>query len=262
MTKCNLNVLFPVNLSTLWFCFLNFKFFPTVAIVFTAHPGRLDILWPTDNSRQVARCFLAAVLLLGIYLTGHKPLPNGIPRGQCNKSSALMFFTMKWHYFPPSIPILGPSEWARLTVRIVFATSLSCALGNFSHVHVSAVCRAAGGVMKLHSSTHQRVKLLSVTTVFIWLLLKHLFYNKNVRLQFEDLLLGYDTPGSSGGSWTLLGQMEPLAIAFYASASILTLIKSKLNILNVHLNVQLITCLRLTRAHTKYVLFIKLIILI
>lgn len=252
---------FPVNRrSILWICFLNLKFFPTVAIVFTAHPGRLDILWPTDNSRPVARCFLAAVLLLGIYLTGHKPLPNGIPRSHCNKSSALMFFTMKWHYFQPSIPILGPSEWARIAVRISFAASLSCALGK--SVHVSAVCRAAGGVMKLYCSTHQRVKLLSITTVFIWLLFKHLFYNKNVKLQFENLLLGCDTPGSSGGSWTLLGQMEPLAIAYYASASILTLLKSKLNIFNVRLNVQLITCLQITRAHTKYVLFIKFIILL
>lgn len=172
-----------------------------------------------------------------------------------------MFFTMKCHYFSLSVSALGHSEWARIDVRISFAASLSCALGK--SVHVLIVCRAIGVVLKLYCSTNQRVRLLSVTLVFIWLVLKPLFYNKNVKLQSEGLLLGPDTLESSGGSWTFLGQMEPMAILCYASVSVLRLLRSpltKLNVLNVHLNVQLLTCLRTTQAHT--ILFIKFIMLI
>lgn len=241
---------------------LDAKIFPTDVVLFRAHPGRLDSLRPTDNNRRVARCFLAAVLLLSVYLTGRKASPNRISHTHGNNSSAVMFFTMKWHYFSLSVSALGHSEWARIAVRISFAASLSCALGK--SVHVSIVCRAAGVVLKLYCSTHQRVRLLSVTLVFIWLVLKPLFYNKNVKLLSEGLLLGCDTLESSGGSWTFLTQMQPLAILCYASVSVLRSLRSpltKLNVLNVHLNVQLLTCLRATQAHTMYVLFIKFIML-
>lgn len=170
-----------------------------------------------------------------------------------------MFFTMKWHHFSLSVSALGHSEWARIAVRI----SLPCALGK--SVHVSIVCRAAGVVLKLYCSTHQRVRLLSVTLVFIWLVLKPLLYANNAKLQSEGLLLGSDTLKSSGGSWTFLCQLEPLAILCYASVSVLRLLRSpltKLNVLNVHLNVLLLTCLRTTQAHTMYILFIRCIMLI
>lgn len=172
-----------------------------------------------------------------------------------------MFFTMKWHYFSLSVSAIGHSEWARIVVRISFAASLSCALRK--SVHMSIVCRAAGVVLKLYCSTHQRVRLLSITLVFIWLVLKPLFYNKNGKLQSEGLLLGSNRLESSGGSWNFLEEMQTLAILCYVS--VLRLLQSpllKLNVLNVHINLQLLTCLRTTQAHTMYFLFIKFIMLI
>lgn len=243
---------------------LKYYFFsPTDSSLFTAHPGRLDNLRPTDNNTQVAGSFLAAVLLLGLYLTGGKASPNGFPRAHGNNFSGVMFITIKWHYFSLSVSALGHSEWAHLAVRISFSTSLSCALGK--SVHVSVVCRAAGVVLKLYCSTHQRIRLLSITLVFIWLFLKPLFYNKNFKLGPEGLLLGFDTLEPSGGSWTVLGQMEPLAIFCYASVSVLRSLWSplnKLNVFNVNLNVQLLTCVRTTQAATMLFLFIKFIMLI
>lgn len=241
-------------------CFqLNAKSFPTDGVSFPAHPGRSDSLRPTDNNRQVARCFLAAVLLLGVYLSGRKASPNRIPRTQSDNSAAVMLFTMKWHCFSLSVSAPGPSEWARIAVSISFAASISCALGK--SVRVSVVCRAAGVVLKLHCSTHQWLRLLSVTMVFAWLVLKPVFYNKNVKLQSKGLLLGSNTLEASGGSWTFLAQMQPLAFLCFASVSVLRLLPSPLTKLNVHLNVQLLTCLRTRQAHTT-VLFIKFITLI
>lgn len=203
------------------------------------------------------------MLLLGVYLSGRKASPNRIPSVHGNDSSAVMFFTMKWHCFSLSVSAPWHPERARIAVRISFAASLSCALGE--NVHVSIVCRAAGVVLKMYCSTHQRLRLLSVTLVFTWLVLKPVFYNKNVKLQSEVLLLGSNTLEASGGSWTFLGQLQPLAFFCHASVSVLRSLQSpltKLNVLNVHFNVQLLTCLRTRQAHTMYVLFIKFITLI
>lgn len=205
------------------------------------------------------------MLLLGFYLTGCKALPNRFPSAQGSNFSAVMFFTMKWYYFSLSMSALGHSKWTRIAVRISFAVSLSCALGK--SVHVSIVCRASGVVLKLYCSTHQRVRLLSVTLVFIRLFLKPIFY-KNVKLKSEGLLLGSDTLESLGGSWTFLDQMEPLAILCYASASIFRSLRSsltKLNVFNVNINVQLLIApsyLGTTEAHTMFILFMKFIVLI
>lgn len=242
---------------------ITLKTFPTDGTLLTAQPVRLDSLWPTDSSKQVARCFLAAVLLLCVYLTGRKASSNEHPPAHSNNFSAVMFFTIKWQSFSLSASSLGHSEWARIAVRISFAASLSCALGK--SVHVSIVCRVAGVMLKLCCSTHQRLRLLFVTLVFIWLVLKPLFYNKNDKFHSEGLLLGSDTLGCSRGSWTFWGQMEPLAILCYASVSVLRSLRSpltKLNVLNVHFNVQLLTCLQTTQARTMYLLFFKFIILI
>lgn len=232
--------------------------FPTDDVVFTPHPGRLDGMRPTDSSRRVAGYFLASVLLLGVYVTGRKSLANGIPLGHGNSSSAVVFFTVNLRSSSPLVPVLVPSEWARTAVRISFAASLSCVLGK--SLHVTAIV-----AMKLYCSTHQRARLLSITTVFIWLVLKPLFYNKNVKVQFEEFLIGSYALESSEGSWTLFGQMEPLAILYYASMSVVRLLQSsltKLNGLHIHLNVQLMTFLGNTQVHTKYVLLIKFIMLI
>lgn len=248
--------------SMLLFSSVNAKVFSTDGIVFTPQQGRLDGLWPTDNNRGIARCFLAAVLLLSIFVTGRKPSPNGIRHHHTNNSSAVMVFIMNWHFFSPVVSVLVPSDWARTAVRITFAASLSCALGKI--VHVLIVLRTAGVVLKLYNSTHQRVRLLSVTAVFIWLVVKPLFYNKNVKLHFDEFLIGSYTQIPSEGSWTLFGQMEPLAILYYIFVSILRLLQfslTKLNVLNIHLNVQL-RCLRTTQVHTNYVLYIKFIMLI
>lgn len=78
-------------------------------------------------------------------------------------------------------------------------------------------------------------------------------------------MIGSYTLESLEGSWTLFDQMEPLAILYYASISVVRLLQSsltKLNGLHIHLNVQLMTFLGNTQAHTKYVLFIKCIMLI
>lgn len=247
--------------SMLPFSSVNAEVFPTDPVVFTPHQGKLDGLWPTDKNRGVARCFLAAVLLLRIYVTRHKPLLNGIRHHHSNNSSAVMVFTMNWHIFSPSVSLLVSSEWARTVVRITFATSLSCDLGK--SVHMSIVLRTAGVVFKLYSSTPQRVRLLSVTAVFIWLVLKPLFYSKNAKLQFDEFLIGSYIQKPPEGSWTLSGQMEPLAILYYISISILRLLQScltKLNVLNIQLNVQL--SLLTTQAHINYVLYVKCIMFI
>lgn len=173
-----------------------------------------------------------------------------------------MVFLMNWHFFPPAVSVLVPSEWAHTAVRITFAASLSCALGKI--VHVLIVLRTAGVVLKLYNSTYGKVRLLSVTTVFIWLVVKPLFYNKNIKLQFDGFLIGNYTQMPSESSWALFGQMEPLAILYYISISILRRLQfsiTKLNVLNIHLNVQL-RCLRTTQVHTNYVLYIKFIMLI
>lgn len=220
--------------SMLLFSSVNAKVFSTDGVKFTPHQGRLDGLWSTENNRGIARCFLAALLLLSIFVTGRKPSPNGIHHG--NNSSAVMVFIMNWHFFSPAVFVLVPSEWARKAVRITFAASLSCALGKI--VHVLIVLRTAGVVLKLYNSTHQRVRLLSVTAVFIWLVVTPLFYNKNIKLQFDEVLIGSYTQEPSEGSWTLFGQMEPLAILYYISISILRWLKfslTKLNVLNIHL---------------------------
>lgn len=123
---------------------------------------------PTDSSRWVARCFLAAVLLLGIHMTRVKISPNRVSPDHGSHSTMVMIFTMTWHWFSPSVTIHRLSEWPRIAVGISFAVFLSCALGRT--VHVLIIFRATHTVMKLCWTTHQRFRTLSVSMLFIWLI--------------------------------------------------------------------------------------------
>lgn len=213
---------------------------------------------PVDNSRWVARCFLAAVLLHGIYMMRVKTLPNRVGPAHGSNSSIVVLFTMTWHCFSPSRSIHQPFEWSQIDVGMTFVFSLSCALGRT--VHVLIACRTALSVMKLFCSTQLHCRALPVTVLFIWFILNPPFTNKNTRHWFEDILVD-ETMGLTPKSWAVLRQIELLAIfycLFVSLPSMLQSILTKLNVLSVLLNVQLITYLQNSRVPTKYVLLIKI----
>lgn len=232
-------------------------FFPHIASNLLFIPGGVENVQPVDTSRWVARCFLAAVLLHGIYMMRVKTSPNRVGPAHGSNSSIVVLFTMTWHCFSPSRSIHQPSEWSQIAVGMTFVFSLSCALGR--SVHVLIACRTALSVMKLFCSTQLHCRAFHVTVLFIWLTLNPLFTNKNTRHWFEDILV-VETMGLTPKSWAVLRQIELLAtfFLFVSLPSMLQSILTKLNVLSVLLNVQLITCLQNSRVPTKYVLLIKI----
>lgn len=212
---------------------------------------------PVDTSRWAARCFLAAVLLHGIYMTRVKTSPNRDGPAHGGNSSMVVLFTMTWHCFSPPRSIHLPSEWSRIAAGITVVCSFSCGLGRT--VHVCIACRTALSVMKLFCSTQLHCRALPLTVLFIWLTLNPPFTNKITRHWFEDII--DETMGSTPKSWAVVRQIELLATfycLFVSLPSVLQSILTKLNVLSVLLNVQLITCLQNSRVPTKYVLLIKI----
>lgn len=210
---------------------------------------------PTDTSRWAARFFLAAVLLLGIYMTKVKISPNRLSPAHSSNSTMVMLFTMTLQCFPS---IQHSSEWSQIAVGVSFVVCLTCALGRT--VHVIIACRAAHTVMKLFCTTQQQFRSLPVTVLFIWMTFSPPFPNKNVKNWFEDILAD-DTVESTLRSWPVLGQIQLLAnlyCAFVSLPRLLQFILTKLIFFNGPLNVQLITFLQNSRVPAKYVLVIKI----
>ncbi|XP_044059583.1 uncharacterized protein LOC122879491 [Siniperca chuatsi] len=225
---------------------------------FTVYTGRVESVRPTDTSRWVTRFFLAAVLLLGIYMRRIKISPNRISPTHGNNSTMVMLFTMTLHYFSPSVTIYQPSEWSRIAVGTSFVVCLSCALRRT--VHVLIACRAAHTVMTLFCTTQQQFRSLRFTVLFIRLTFSPPFPNKNVKHWFQDILVEGNV-GSTPRSWAVLGHIELLATLYCVFVSLPSLLQSlltKQNFLSVLLNVQLVTCLQNSRIPTEYVLVIKI----
>ncbi|XP_051254264.1 uncharacterized protein LOC127362519 [Dicentrarchus labrax] len=222
---------------------------------FLTQTGRMKSVQPMDTSRWVARFFLAAALLLGIYMTRIKISPNRVHPAHGSNSTMVMLFTMTLRCFSS---IHEPTELSRIAVGISFVICLSYTLE--STVHVLIACRAAHTVMKLFCTTQQQFRALPVTVLFIWLTFNPPFPNNNVKHWF-DVILANDTVGSTLRYWAVLGKIELLATLFCVFISLPSLLQSilmKLNFLNVLLNLQLITCLHNSRVPTKYVLIIKI----
>lgn len=216
------------------------------SIKITAYAGRVEGVQPTDTSRWVARFSLAAVFLLGIYMTRVKISPHRVGPAPGTNSTMVMFFTMTWHHFSPSVTTHQRTEWSRIAVGISFVVCFSCALG--TTVHVLIVCSATHTVIKLFCTTQQQFRALPVTVLCIWLISSPPFPNKNVKHWSEDL-------------WPVLGQTELLATLYCVFVSLPSLLQSvltKLHFLSFLLNVQLITCLQNSRVPTKYVLVIMI----
>lgn len=175
-----------------------------------------------------------------------------------SSNSTMMLFILTLYCFSPSVTIHHQSEWSWVAVRISFVGCLSCALGGT--VHVLIACRAAHTVVKLFCPTQPQFRALPVTVLFLWLTFSPPFPNKNLKLWFEDMLLG-SSVGSTLQSWTVLGQIKllvTLCCVFVSLPSLLQSILTKFNFLSVLLHVQLVTCLQNSRVPIKYVLVIKI----
>lgn len=175
-----------------------------------------------------------------------------------SNSTTVMLFTMTWRCFSPSVTVHQPSEWSRVAVGISFVVCHSRALGRTVHVFIA--CRVAYTFKKLFCPTQQQFRALPVTVLIIWLIFSPPFSNKNIKHQFEDLLIE-GRVGLTLRSWAVLGQIGLLATLYCVFVSLSILLQSiltRLNIFRVLLRVQLVTSLQNPGVPTKYVLVIKI----
>lgn len=211
-----------------------------------------------DTSRWVGRCFVAAVLLVGIYMTRIKISPNRARPPHGSNPTVMMLFTMTLCCFSPSVTIHQTSEWSQVAVGISFVMCLSCAMGR--NVHVLITFRAAHTVMKLFCPTQQQFKVVPATVLFLWMTFSPPIPNNNdLKLWFDDLLLG-GAVGSTLQYWSVLGQIELLVTlycVFFSLPILLQSIMTKFNFLTILLHVEWVTCLQNSRVPIKYVLIIK-----
>lgn len=188
---------------------------------------------------------------------------NRVIPGRGSNSPTLMVFTVMWHCFSPSVTTHQPSDWPQIAAKISFVVSLYCDLGK--RVHVLFICRTTCLGMKMCCTIHQRFRAVPIAVLFFRLALRTLFSNNKIKHQLEYLLLGNDVLEATVGSWVVVGQKESLVVlycAFILFPKLLQSILNTLNIVSVLLNVQLTTCLRNSQVPRKYILFIKIKMLI
>ncbi|XP_049926819.1 uncharacterized protein LOC126406539 [Epinephelus moara] len=225
-------------------------------IKFTVYTGRVETVCPADTRTWVAKYFLAAVLLLGIYITRKQISPNRVSPAHGSNSTMVILFTMTLRCFSPLVTIHQRSEWSRIASRISFVVCLSFALGRT--VHVLVACRASHTVIKLFCPMQQQLRALHITVLFIWLTFISPISNKNIKQWFEDELAEGNV-GSTQRSWAVLEQILPTLYCVLVSLpSLLQSMLTKLNLLSVLLHLQLVACLQNSRVPRKYILVIKI----
>ncbi|XP_034557816.1 uncharacterized protein LOC117825935 [Notolabrus celidotus] len=220
--------------------------------------GRMESLRPIGATKWDSRFSLAAVLLLGIYIRRLKILPNRVSPAHASSSTMIVLISMTLHSFSPSATFQQPSELSPIGIRMSFVVSLTCALGRT--VHVITACRTALSVLRLFGNTHLKFRALPAVLLFMWLTVSPPFVNKCVKLWFEDKPVE-NREGSILKSQSVLGQVEllvALCCVFVSLSSLLQSILAKTQFLSVLLNVQLVTCLQISRVPTKYILVIKI----
>ncbi|XP_023287283.1 uncharacterized protein LOC111673679 [Seriola lalandi dorsalis] len=224
---------------------------------FPTQAGGVESVQP-DTRRWAGRFFLAAVLLLGIYMTRIKISQHNVRPAHDSNSTMVMLFTLTLQCFSPLLTVHQTSDWSNIAVGISCVVYLSCALGRT--VHVLLACRAAHTVMKVFHPTYQQFRALPFTVLFLWLTFSPPLPNKNMEHWFEDILVE-GSVGSSLRSWAVLGQIDLLAALYFLFVSLPALLQSiltKVNVLSVLLHVQMVTSLQNSRVPTKYVLVIKI----
>lgn len=198
---------------------------------------------PKGSSRRAARLFLTAALLIGIYMTRAKIQPNNLNHG--NNSTIVMLFTMTCRRFSLLSLARQSNESTWIAVGISFVISLSPAPGRT--VQVLVVCRATHTVMKVFCTTQHQLRHLSAAMLFLWLISSLPLTNKSVNYWLK--------------TWAVSAQVELLTTIYCFFVSLPILLQSiltKLNILSILFNMQLIAFVQNIRIPAKYILIVKI----
>lgn len=215
-------------------------------------------MWVVLTSRWVRRFFLAAAILLGIYIRRVKISPSRVSAAHGSNTTLVILLTMTLHCFSSSLTFHQFSEYSHVVVKIFVVICLTCALGRA--VHMLFAGRTTHTVITFFCPTQQKLRALPLTVLLFWLTLSPSVPNKNLKRWFENLP-DECSVGCTQKFWAVLGQIELLATLYCIFVSLPGLLQSivtKLNFLSVLLHVQLVTCLYNSRVPIKYVVVIKI----